>query len=136
MLLLRFCTTRRRRPTPFCTLFQQRDALKATGRIQSLSTVLLMDSEPITYGLRGKTRAIAAVSDPTSSSVNSQFLAGTCSVRSGNEVWRGAGVRQGYNLTATIAIIIVLCNAVSSYVTVTYAPALCSSNHANVKLQQ
>jgi hypothetical protein len=45
-----------------------------------------MDSEPITYGLRGKTRAIAAVSDPSSSSVNSQFLAGTCSVRAGNEV--------------------------------------------------
>ena len=45
-----------------------------------------MDCEPITYHLRGKTRAIAAVSDPSSSSVNSQFLAGTCSVRAGNEV--------------------------------------------------
>ena len=55
---------------------------------QSSSNLALdMDSEPIPpYGLRGKTRAIAAVSDPSSSSVNSQFLAGTCSVRAGNEV--------------------------------------------------
>jgi hypothetical protein len=53
---------------------------------QSSNLALYMDSEPISYGLRGKTRAIAAVSDPSSSSVNSQFLAGTCSVRAGNEV--------------------------------------------------
>ena len=55
-------------------------------QLQPETFSLLMDCEPITYGLRGKTRAIAAVSDPTSSSVNSQFLAGTCSVRAGNEV--------------------------------------------------
>jgi hypothetical protein len=63
---------------------------------------LCMDSEPISYGLRGKTRAIAAVSDPSSSSVNSQFLAGTCSVRAGNEVpSASARTAQFQRVTAT-----------------------------------
>jgi hypothetical protein len=62
-----------------------------------------MDSEPITYGLRGKTRAIAAVSDPSSSSVNSQFLAGTCSVRAGNEV-RSTSTDLVPSITVTLQV--------------------------------